>query len=98
MSFDGQVLCQRMLMGPCALTMAGAATEAAALAAAVFRKRRRVEVLSFGAVMVSPRLTPVLLNESAVIYCPQHKGLRDGLATMIATMRRLDAGKCGCKK
>src|SRR5947209_103204 len=61
MSFDGQVLCQRMLTGPCALTIVGAATAAAAPAAAVFRKRRRVDVLSLdGAVMVfSPFLTPV---------------------------------------
>jgi hypothetical protein len=43
----GQVLCQRMLVGPCALTMAGAATVAAAPAAAVVRKRRRLEVVSF---------------------------------------------------
>src|SRR5436305_14728023 len=53
MSFEGQVLCQRMLIGPCALTMAGAVTVAAAPAAATFKKRRRVEVLSLvGAVMV----------------------------------------------
>jgi hypothetical protein len=53
MSFEGQVLCQRMLTGPWALTMAGAATVAAAPAAATFKKRRRVEVLSLvGAVMV----------------------------------------------
>jgi hypothetical protein len=34
-----------MLIGPCALTMAGAATVAAAPAAATFRKRRRLETL-----------------------------------------------------
>jgi hypothetical protein len=56
MSFDGQVLCQRMLIGPWALTIAGAATVAAAPAAATFRKRRRLEVVSFlDVVMVSPR-------------------------------------------
>src|SRR5689334_10622197 len=42
MSFDGHVLCQRMLIGPCALTTAGAATVAALVAAAPFRKLRRV--------------------------------------------------------
>src|SRR5437762_8135203 len=61
MSFDGQVLCQRMLIGPWALTTVGAATAVAALAAATFRKRRRVEVLSLvGLVMESSRLGPVL--------------------------------------
>src|SRR6266496_2041910 len=45
-----------MLMGPWALTTVGAAT-AAAPAAATFRKRRRVEVLSLvGLVMESSRL------------------------------------------
>jgi hypothetical protein len=44
MSFDGQVLCQRMLTGPWALTTLGAAT-AAALAPAASMKRRRVAVL-----------------------------------------------------
>jgi len=52
----GQVLCQRMLIGPWALTTVGAATAVAALAAATFRKRRRVEVLSLvGLVMESSR-------------------------------------------
>src|SRR5882724_5702379 len=61
MSFEGQVLCQRMLIGPWALTIVGAATVAAAPAAATFRKRRRVEVLSlFGAVMVFSPLDAVL--------------------------------------
>jgi hypothetical protein len=61
MSFDGQVLCQRMLIGPWALTMAGAATVAAAPAAATFRKRRRVAVLSLvGAVMVFSPLDAAL--------------------------------------
>src|SRR5260221_12519211 len=42
-----------MLIGPWALTMAGAATVAAAPAAATFRKRRRLETLSlFDGVMV----------------------------------------------
>ena len=34
MSFDGHVLCQRMLIGPCALTTVGAATVAAVATAA----------------------------------------------------------------
>src|SRR6266436_222280 len=41
MSFDGHVLCQRMLMTPWALTTFGAAT-ADAVAAATVRKLRRV--------------------------------------------------------
>src|SRR4051794_9249167 len=54
MSLEGQVLCQRMLIGPCALTMVGAATLAAAPAAATFKKRRRVEVLSLVVMVSSP--------------------------------------------
>src|SRR6187397_450384 len=46
MSLEGQVLCQRMLIGPWARTTPGAATAVAAPAAAAVRKRRRVEVLS----------------------------------------------------
>src|SRR6266566_5804788 len=43
MSFDGHVLCQRMLMTPWALTTFGAATaDAVAVAAATLRKLRRV--------------------------------------------------------
>ena len=38
MSFDGQVLCQRMLIGPCALTTLGAATAAAAVSAGAEQK------------------------------------------------------------
>src|SRR4051794_18684326 len=45
MSFEGQVLCQRMAIGPCALTMPGAATVAAPVAPAASRNRRRVAVL-----------------------------------------------------
>src|SRR5262245_23730869 len=46
MSFDGQVLCQRMLTGPWALTTVGAATVAAAATAPVLMNLRRVTVLS----------------------------------------------------
>src|SRR5262249_34698178 len=43
MSFDGHVLCQRMLIAPWALTTFGAATaDAVAVAAATLRKLRRV--------------------------------------------------------
>src|SRR3977135_376601 len=42
MSFDGHVLCQRMLIGPCALTTLGAATVAAVATAAPVRNLRRV--------------------------------------------------------
>src|SRR6185437_8125937 len=41
MSLAAQVLCQRMLIGPCARTIVGARAVAAAPAAATLRKRRR---------------------------------------------------------
>jgi len=42
MSFDGQVLCQRMLIGPCALTIIGKPSVAAPVAtAAPVRNLRR---------------------------------------------------------
>jgi hypothetical protein len=41
-SFDGHVLCQRMLMGPCAETTLGAATAAVATAAPPRNLRRVV--------------------------------------------------------
>src|SRR5262245_40426253 len=48
MSFAGQVDCQRMLIGPCALTTAGNPRVAApAVAAAPARKRRRVVSAGF---------------------------------------------------
>src|SRR5215213_4112149 len=55
MSFDGQVLCQRMLIGPCACTTAGAATVAAVATAAPFRNLRRVlrPVLALSVIVVS---------------------------------------------
>src|SRR4029450_3188769 len=68
MSFDGQVLFQRMLIGPWALTTLGAATAVAALAAATFRKRRRVEVLSLvGLVMGVSRLDRSLVGRSLLV-------------------------------
>jgi hypothetical protein len=36
-----------------------------------------------------------VLGAPALIYWPQHKGLRAVLATMIAEMRRFDAGSRG---
>ena len=41
MSLAGQVLCQRMLIGPCALTTLGAATVTAAAPAAPLKNWRR---------------------------------------------------------
>src|SRR3954471_18618872 len=41
---DDLLRCQRMLIGPCALTTAGAATVAAVATAALFRNLRRVFV------------------------------------------------------
>jgi hypothetical protein len=82
-----------MLIGPCALTMVGAATVAAAPAAATFKKRRRVEVVSLVVMVFSP--LDAVLGGAALIYWPQHKGLRGVLARMIAVMRRLDAACIG---
>ena len=44
MSFDGHVLCQRMLVAPCALTTLGAVTAAAVVAPAASKNLRRVAV------------------------------------------------------
>jgi len=61
MSLDGQVLCQRMLIGPWALAIFGAATVAAAPAAATFRKLRRLEVFPLvGFVMSILPVEPIL--------------------------------------
>src|SRR5438045_263591 len=56
MSFEGQVLCQRMLIEPWALTTLGAAT-AVAVALAASMKRRRVAVLDddFSDIRLPPR-------------------------------------------
>src|SRR6266404_467531 len=80
-----------MLMGPWALTTAGAATVQAAPAAATFKKRRRVEVLSLvGVVMASSRGGRPVLGGQAVICC-KSRGLRRGLASFVAVTRRYDA-------
>ena len=92
MSLAGQVLCQRMLVGPCALTMVGAATVAAAPTAAVFRKRRRLDVVSF--FRCRHGFLPVLSRSpwrSHHIYWQQDKGLRRVLARKFRTLRRFDA-------
>src|SRR5258707_8746518 len=73
-----------MLMGPWALTTAGAATVETAPAAATFKKRRRVEVLFLvGVVMASSPFKPVLggsavtvLDGSAVIVGSNSRGSR----------------------
>src|SRR3954464_9470951 len=48
MSFDGHVLCQRMLIGPDWAFTAGAATVAAAVAPAAMRNLRRLAVFESG--------------------------------------------------
>src|SRR5882757_7385309 len=54
MSFDGHVLCQRMLIGPCALTTLGAAMVAAPAASApVFRNLRRETLVADLSLIVS---------------------------------------------
>src|SRR5215475_10380846 len=70
MSLAGQVLCQRMLIGPCALTIDGATAVAAAPAAATFRKRRRLDVPPLLALVIvvsllddDPPLGPAVLVE-----------------------------------
>src|SRR3979411_683286 len=98
MSFEGQVLCQRMLIGPWALTMAGAATVAAAPAAATFKKRRRVEVLSLvGAVMVFSPLDAAL-GAAALIYWPRDKGLRGCLASLFLMAARHATPRRGLRR
>src|SRR5258708_38896502 len=58
-----------MLIGPWALTTAGAAIVEAAPAAATFRKRRRVEVLSLvGVVMASSPFEPVLVGSAGICW------------------------------
>jgi hypothetical protein len=52
MSFDGQVLCQRIWIGPCALTTAGAARVAAPVAPAASRNLRREVDFDLAAVRV----------------------------------------------
>jgi hypothetical protein len=56
---EGHVLCQRMLIGPCAFTTLGAATDAAAAKAAPLRNLRR-ELLppegAFACAIVSSRM------------------------------------------
>src|ERR671916_3249716 len=57
-SFDGQVLCQRMVVAPCACTTVGAATAAAVVTAAPVRNLRREVLrpwLAFISVMASSR-------------------------------------------
>src|SRR6185369_9732270 len=91
MSFDGQVLCQRMLIGPWALTTVGAATAVAALAAATFRKRRRVEVLSLvGLFMGVSRLDRSLVGRPLLVDANSR-----GRARALARIRYTNAA-LGC--
>jgi hypothetical protein len=54
MSFDGHVLCQRMLIGPCWACTDGAVTvAAAAVAPAAIKNLRRVAVLESGFLLMS---------------------------------------------
>src|SRR5258708_36729756 len=91
MSFDGQVLCQRMLMGPWALTTAGAAIVEAAPTAATFRKRRRVEVLSLVGVGMasSPVLTGPWRNRVFFVGW-EPRGFGRGLGRLVWGMRRFE--------
>src|SRR4029079_239517 len=52
-SFDGQVLCHRMLIGPCAETTLGAAT-AVAVAPAASTNRRRVVAFDLSDIRLPP--------------------------------------------
>src|ERR1700754_1228087 len=93
MSLAGQVLCQRMLVAPCALTMLGAATVAAAPAAAVFRKWRRLEVVSFLDVVmfVSPFAGDPFGDRALLFYCEARQRLAQGFGKNVrndATLRR----------
>src|SRR5215218_9279999 len=76
-----------MLTGPCACTIAGAATVAAAPAAATFRKRRRVEVLSL-VVMVFLPFGYQSLVDQPLIYWPRDKCLRGYLASVFLMAAR----------
>src|SRR6266581_3980119 len=81
-----------MLTGPWALTTAGAATVETAPAAATFRKRRRVEVLSLlGLVMASSPDERRLVNRPFFDLLTASLGLRRGLASLVVLMRRYDA-------
>src|ERR1700754_4915403 len=64
MSLAGQVLCQRMLIGPCALTIVGATAVAAAPVAATFKKWRLLDVSSFLDLLIvlSVRFTPQVVS------------------------------------
>jgi hypothetical protein len=58
MSFDGQVLCQRMLIGPWALTTLGAANVAAVATAVPFKNLRRVvDARRISCAMFPPKFT-----------------------------------------
>ena len=62
MSFDGHVLCQRMLIGPCWACTDGAVTVAAAVAPAAIRNLRRVAVLESDFLLMSRPLPGSILG------------------------------------
>src|SRR5687768_8661503 len=65
MSFAGQVLCQRMEIGPCALAIIGKPSAAAPVVAAAAPRRnlRRVTLIGFSPPQVSGE--PAILEQSA---------------------------------
>jgi len=69
MSFDGHVLCQRMLIGPCALTTLGAATVAAVATAAPLRNLRRVATADGDLVSIPSSLVSDLRRRSSSSFC-----------------------------
>ncbi|WP_461327982.1 hypothetical protein [Bradyrhizobium huanghuaihaiense] len=86
----GQVLCQRMLIGPCARTMVGAATVAAAPVAAAFRKRRRVDAPSLLVFVMMSSLSAI--RDGSPLFCKEKTRTCAGLwQESFRTMRRYDA-------
>src|SRR5262249_60867615 len=83
MSFDGHVLCQRILIAPCALTTLGAATAAVVASAAPLRNLRRVAAA----------------DEVALgIYSLPGSDLRDDMVRLLRLTRPNSSysGKAGC--
>src|SRR5262249_52506718 len=83
MSFDGHVLCQRILIAPCALTTLGAATAAVVASAAPLRNLRRVAAAD-----------EVVLG----IYSLPGSDLRDDMVRLLRLTRPNSSysGKAGC--
>src|SRR5215831_10072762 len=83
MSFDGHVLCQRILIGPCALTTLGAATAAVVASAAPLRNLRRVAAAD---------------EDLLGIYFLPGSDLRDDMVRLLRLTRPNGSysGKAGC--